>query len=180
MAPPQTPHRITTGPPALRIGHGYDLHRLEPNGPGGPGRPLIVGGVRLDHDRGPVARSDGDALYHAVTDALLGAVALPDIGELFPDSSEEHEGQDSAEFLTEAVRLAAEAGYRPVNLDATVILERPRLKPIKAEIRSNLARLLGLEELLVNVKGKTHERVDAVGEGRAIEAHAVVLMERAG
>jgi 2-C-methyl-D-erythritol 2,4-cyclodiphosphate synthase len=165
-------------PPPLRIGHGYDLHRLEPSGAGGPGRPLIVGGVRLEHDRGPVARSDGDALYHAVTDAILGSLGLPDIGELFPDSSEAHENQDSADFLVEAVRLAGEAGYRPVNLDATVILERPKLKPVKGEIRANLARLLGLDETLVNVKGKTHERVDAVGEGRAIETHAVVLMAR--
>jgi len=164
--------------PPLRVGHGYDLHRLESNPPGGKGRPLIVGGVRLEHDMGPVARSDGDALLHAVTDAVLGAVALPDIGELFPDTSEAHEGQDSADFLTEAVRLAAEAGYRPVNIDATVILEWPKLKPHKARIIEHLAGLLGLDPSQVNVKGKTHERVDAVGEGRAIEAHAVVLMGR--
>ncbi len=162
--------------PALRIGHGYDLHRLEPADAGG--RPLVIGGIRLEHDRGPVARSDGDVLLHAVTDAVLGALALPDIGELFPDTDEANEARDSADFLTEAVRLAADRGYRPVNLDATVILERPRLKPVKAEIRANLARLLGMPLDAVNVKGKTHERVDAVGEGRAVEAHAVILMQR--
>ena len=166
--------------PANRIGHGYDLHRLEPNGPGGPGRPLIVGGVRLDHDRGPVAHSDGDALLHAVTDAILGACALPDIGELFPNDADENESRDSADFLKTAVRAAANAGYRVGNLDATVILERPKLKPVKAEIRANLARLLGLDASLVNVKGKTHEKVDAVGDGRAIEVHVVVLMVRDG
>lgn len=162
----------------IRVGLGYDLHRLEPTPPNGEGRPLVIGGVRLDHDRGPVARSDGDVLLHAVTDAILGALALPDIGELFPDTDPRHEARDSAEFLAEALRLADEAGYRPVNLDATIVLERPKLAPRKAEIRANLARLLALPEDRVNVKGKTHERVDAVGEGRAIEAHAVVLMHR--
>lgn len=162
--------------PIFRVGHGYDLHRLEPTDAGG--RPLIIGGVRLEHDHGPIARSDGDVLLHAVTDAVLGALALPDIGELFPDTDEANEARDSADFLTEAVRLAAERGYRPVNLDSTVVLERPRLKPIKGEIRTNLARLLGLPTGSVNVKGKTHERVDAVGAGRAVEAHAVVLMQR--
>jgi 2-C-methyl-D-erythritol 2,4-cyclodiphosphate synthase len=162
--------------PPLRVGHGYDLHRLDLIAPAGPGRPLIVGGIRLEHDRGPVAHSDGDALLHAVTDAVLGSLALPDIGELFPDADPAHESGDSARFLAEAVRLASERGYAPSNLDATVILERPRLKTHKAEIRANLARLLGLSVDRVNVKGKTHERVDAVGEGRAIEVHAVVAM----
>ncbi|USN99332.1 MAG: 2-C-methyl-D-erythritol 2,4-cyclodiphosphate synthase [Phycisphaeraceae bacterium] len=174
-----SPEESPSAGPRLRIGHGYDLHRLEPVAPDGPGRPLIIGGVRCDQNRGPVARSDGDALLHAVTDAVLGALALPDIGELFPDTDEANEGRDSAAFLFEALRLAGEQGYRPVNVDATVILERPKLKPIKGEIRANVARLLGLHESCVNVKGKTHEGVDAVGEGRAIETHAVVLMERA-
>ena len=164
--------------PAIRIGHGYDLHRLEPLAPQGPGRPLIVGGVPLDHDRGPVAHSDGDALLHAITDAILGACALPDIGELFPNDADENESRDSADFLKAAVQAAADAGYRVSNLDATVILERPKLKPVKGAIRASLARLLGLDESLVNVKGKTHEKVDAVGEGRAIEVHVVVLMMR--
>lgn len=170
----------TQKPPPIRIGHGYDLHRLEPTAPDGPGRPLIIGGVRLDHDKGPVARSDGDVLMHAVTDAILGALALPDIGELFPDTEGSNENRDSAEFLAEAVRLSAERGYTPVNLDATIVLEHPRLKPVKAEIRESLAGVLDLPFGCVNVKGKTHERVDAVGEGRAVEAHAVVLMRHGG
>lgn len=164
--------------PSLRIGHGYDLHRLEPLAPYGEGRPLVLGGVRIDHDRGPVGHSDGDVLLHAITDAVLGAVALPDIGELFPDTDPAHEGADSARFLGVALARAAEERYRIANLDATIIAQRPKLSPHKPKIRDRLADLLGLPVGLVNVKAKTHEGVDAVGEGRAIEAHAVVLMER--
>ncbi|MEM0982872.1 MAG: 2-C-methyl-D-erythritol 2,4-cyclodiphosphate synthase [Planctomycetota bacterium] len=167
MAPPAQP---------FRIGHGYDLHRLEPKPPEGEGRDLVVGGVRLDHDRGPVAHSDGDALYHAVTDALLGAIAEPDIGQLFPNDDPRNESRDSEVFLAEAARRVHEAGWRVDNLDATVILERPKLSPHREAIRANLARVLGVEIGCVNVKGKTHEKVDAVGEGRAIEVHAVVLL----
>jgi 2-C-methyl-D-erythritol 2,4-cyclodiphosphate synthase len=163
----------------MLVGHGYDLHRLEPLAPAGAGRPFILGTVRLEHDRGPVAHSDGDALLHAVTDALLGAIAGPDIGQLFPDDDPRHESADSRVFLAEAVRRVSEAGYRPVNLDATVILERPKLGPRKAEMREALAGLLGLPVGRVNLKGKTHEKVDAVGEGRAVEVHCVVLLARA-
>ena len=172
--PPSEPPR----PPHFLVGPGYDLLRLEPLAPAGPGRPLVVGGLRFEHDRGPVGRSDGDALLHAITDALLGAIAQPDIGQLFPDTDEANEARDSAEFLDEAVRRVLAAGYRPANLDATVILERPKLGPRKDEMRAHLAGLLGMPTARVNVKGKTHERVDAVGEGRAIETHAVVLLER--
>ncbi len=164
---------------SYRIGHGYDLHRLEPVAPAGAGRPLVLGGVRFVHDRGPVAHSDGDALYHAVTDAILGALAMPDIGQLFPDTDPRHEAQDSSVFLAEAVRRAGAAGWGVVNLDATVILERPKIGPVKDQIRANLARLLCVDVSRVNVKGKTHERVDAVGEGRAVEVHVVVGMGRA-
>lgn len=160
----------------FRIGHGYDLHRLEPVHPQGRGRPLIIGGVRLEHDRGPVAHSDGDALYHAVTDAVLGALGREDIGQLFPDDDPRNDAADSAIFLREAVRLAARDGFRIENVDATVILERPKLSPHKQSIRSNMAKELGIGPERVNLKGKTHERVDAVGEGRAIEVHAVVLL----
>lgn len=163
-------------PAALRIGHGYDLHRLEPVTPHGAGRPLIVGGVRLDHDRGPVAHSDGDVLLHAATDALLGAAGLPDIGQLFPDSDPRHAGQDSREFLSEARRRANQAGWRVISLDATVILELPRIGARKPEMRALLASLLDVDPSCVNVKGKSHEGVDALGEGRAIEAHVVVLL----
>lgn len=160
------------------IGHGWDLHRLEPQRPAGEGRPLVIGGVLFEHDRGPVARSDGDALLHAVTDALLGAIAGPDIGQLFPDTDEANEGRDSAEFLRAALELVRAARYRVVNVDTTVVLQRPKLGPRKAEVRESLASLLDMPIERVNVKGKTHERVDAVGDGRAIEAHAVVLLER--
>jgi 2-C-methyl-D-erythritol 2,4-cyclodiphosphate synthase len=160
----------------MRVGHGYDLHRLEALAPAGPGRPLVLGGVRLEHDRGPVSHSDGDALLHAVTDAILGALGLPDIGQTFPDTDPRHRGRDSAEFLEAAVGDMRSQGWGVGNLDATVILERPRLSPHKEAIRANLARLLGVGVDRVNVKGKTHEKVDAVGEGRAVEVHAVVLL----
>lgn len=165
--------------PHFRIGHGYDLHRLEPLPPGGRGKPLILGGVRLSHDRGPVAHSDGDALLHAITDAILGALAMPDIGQLFPDNDPAHAGADSAPFLQEAVRRATAEGWRVSNLDATVIMESVKIAPVKPAMRRRIAELLGVPESCVNVKGKTHERVDAVGEGRAVEVHAVVLLERA-
>ncbi len=175
-------------PPSPRIGHGYDLHRLEPHPPLGHGRPMIVGGVLLPDPPkgawregitgpvGPVGHSDGDVLYHAVTDALLGAIAQEDIGQLFPDSAPENEGRDSAHFLAEAVKRVHAAGFAVGNLDCTVVLERPKLAPHKGAIRANLARLLGVDLSQVNLKGKTHEKVDSVGEGRAIEAHVVVLL----
>lgn len=162
--------------PNFRIGHGYDLHRLDALAPAGKGRPLVIGGIHFDHDRGPVGHSDADALMHAITDALLGAVGEPDIGQLFPDDDPRHESQDSAVFLTEAAWRVRKAGYEIANLDATVILERPRLKDRKAEIRSRLATILSVDEQQVNIKGKSHEGVDAVGRGEAIEAHAVVLV----
>ncbi|MGP1309874.1 MAG: 2-C-methyl-D-erythritol 2,4-cyclodiphosphate synthase [Phycisphaerales bacterium] len=160
-----------------RIGHGYDLHRLEPLAPAGEGRPLVLGGVRLEHDRGPVGHSDGDALLHAVTDAILGALALPDIGQLFPDTDPAHEGQDSMVFLRRAVEEMRTRGWRVGNLDATVILERPKVSTHKDAMRASIAEALGVGIERVNVKGKTHERVDAVGEGRAVEVHCVVLLE---
>ncbi len=181
------------GPLPMRIGHGWDLHRLEPRPPVGKGRAMIVGGVKLPDPTpgggggwgvgerggapvGPVGHSDGDVLYHAVTDALLGALGQQDIGQLFPDTDPKHEGQDSAVFLEEAVRRVHVAGYVVGNLDTTVVLERPKIGPHKERIRANLARLLGVPPDRVNVKGKTHEKVDSVGEGRAIEAHACVLL----
>ncbi|MBM4108541.1 MAG: 2-C-methyl-D-erythritol 2,4-cyclodiphosphate synthase [Phycisphaerae bacterium] len=163
--------------PRTLIGHGYDLHRLEPRPPAGPGQPLVLGGVHLESDRGPIAHSDGDALLHAITDAILGALAQPDIGQLFPDDDPRHRSQDSAVFLAEACRRAAQAGFGVASLDATVILERPRLAALKDRMRAHIASLLGVPPERVNVKGKSHEGVDAVGEGRAVEVHAVVLLE---
>ena len=153
-----------------RIGHGFDLHRLV------EGKDLVVGGVKLAHDRGCDAHSDGDVLYHAVTDAVLGALGLNDIGQLFPDSDPKWDGADSAIFLREAfMRMRAE-GYAVGNLDCTVILERPKLGPHKPAIKTNLAELLGCEVSQVNLKAKTHEGVDALGENRAIACHVVVLL----
>ncbi|MDG2022680.1 MAG: 2-C-methyl-D-erythritol 2,4-cyclodiphosphate synthase [Phycisphaerales bacterium] len=162
----------------IRIGHGYDLHRLEPMAPEGSGRPFILGGIRFEHDRGPVGHSDGDALLHAITDALLGGLGHEDIGQLFPDTDPAFDGADSRRFLTRAVEIVREAGYRIGNLDATVILEQPRLGSRKMEIRAHLAEILGMDVADVNLKGKSHEKVDAIGEGRAIEVHVVVLLFR--
>lgn len=160
----------------LRIGHGYDLHRLEPLPPEGAGRALVIGGVTLAHDRGPVAHSDGDVLLHAIVDALMGAIAGPDIGQLFPDDASENDGRNSMDFLREAARRVGIEGYEVANVDATVILERPRIGPHKDRMRAVIADALGIPRSSVNIKGKSHERVDAVGEGRAVEAHAVVLL----
>ncbi len=153
-----------------RIGHGYDLHRLE------PGLPLIVGGVKFEHDRGCAAHSDGDVVYHAVTDAILGALGQDDIGQLFPDNDPKWKGAHSRVFMQEAVKLMREAGYTLGNIDITVILERPKLSPHKAAMKNNLADLLGCDLSQVNLKGKTHEQVDALGENRAISCHVVVLL----
>lgn len=162
----------------FRVGHGYDLHRLEPLPPAGTGRPLILAGVRFDHDRGPISHSDGDAVFHAVTDALLGAVGLPDIGQLFPDTDPRWNGADSEQFLVAARRALAQHGWTLGNLDVTVICERPKLSPRKDEMIASLARVLGCDVDRINLKGKTHEKVDAVGEGRAIEVHVVALVGR--
>ena len=163
----------------FRIGHGYDIHRLAPNGRAGPGRALVLGGVAIDHDRGPVAHSDGDALLHAVADALLGALGQDDLGTLFPDTDPENDGRDSAEFVAEAVRRVSGAGFELINLDATVVCERPRLRAHRAAIRGRLAELLGVGADRVNVKGKSHEGLDSVGAGEAIEVHCVALLGRA-
>lgn len=154
----------------MRIGHGFDLHRLE------PGLPLIVGGVRLEHDRGCDAHSDGDVVYHAVTDAVLGALGQDDIGQLFPDNDPTWRGADSRVFVEAAAQRMREAGHAIGNLDVTVILQRPKLSPHKAAIKANLADLLGCPLDRVNLKGKTHEKVDALGENRAIACHVVVLL----
>jgi 2-C-methyl-D-erythritol 2,4-cyclodiphosphate synthase len=160
----------------IRIGHGYDLHRLEPIAPAGNGRPFILAGVVFDHPLGPVGHSDGDAVYHAVTDAVLGALAEPDIGRLFADDDPRWRDADSTIFVREAVKRMSNAGCTLGNVDITVICERPKLGPRKQEMEANIARLLDCDVSQVNVKGKTHEQVDAVGEGRAVEVHAVALL----
>ena len=166
----------------MRIGHGYDLHRLEPIDPNATsnrgGRPLILAGVRIESGTGPVGHSDGDALFHAITDALLGALGFDDIGTLFPDDDPANDGRASIDFVREAMRRVREAGYALGNLDCTVILERPRLKPLRERLRLAIAAGLEVEPERVNLKGKSHEGVDSIGEGRAIEVHALVLLER--
>lgn len=139
---------------------------------------MVLGGVSFESERGPVGHSDADVLLHAVTDAILGALGEPDIGQLFPDQDPANAGRDSAEFLAEAVRRMTVAGWRIENLDATVVAELPKIGPAKDAIRARLAGLLGVDPGVVNVKGKTHEGVDAVGRREAIEAHAVVLLVR--
>ncbi|KAM5572361.1 2-C-methyl-D-erythritol 2,4-cyclodiphosphate synthase, chloroplastic [Rosa sericea] len=156
----------------FRVGHGFDLHRLE------PGYPLIIGGIDIPHDRGCEAHSDGDVLLHCVVDAILGALGLPDIGQIFPDSDPKWRGAASSVFIKEAVKLMHEAGYEIGNLDATLILQRPKLSPHKEVMRANLATLLGADPSVVNLKAKTHEKVDSLGENRSIAAHTVVLLMR--
>jgi 2-C-methyl-D-erythritol 2,4-cyclodiphosphate synthase len=161
-----------------RIGLGYDIHRLEAVAPRGAGRPMVLAGVKVQSAVGPVGHSDGDAVYHAVTDAILGALGQPDIGQKFPDTDPAHDGQDSAVFLKAAALSMHVAGFTVGNIDINVICESPKISPIKQAMIENIARCLNCEQSQVNIKGKTHEKVDAVGEGRAIEVHAVALLVR--
>jgi 2-C-methyl-D-erythritol 2,4-cyclodiphosphate synthase len=161
-----------------RIGLGYDLHRLEPLPPRGHGRPMVLAGVRVDHPTGPVSHSDGDAVYHAVTDAILGALGQPDIGQKFPDTDPAHNGKDSSVFLKAATLSMHIAGFSIANIAVVVICQSPKISPIKQAMIENIAACLGCDATQVNMKGKTHEKVDAVGEGRAIEVHAVALLVR--
>src|SRR5215813_5207826 len=155
-------------PSEYRTGQGWDVHRIE------AGRPLILGGVTIPSEFGLAGHSDADVLAHAITDALLGAAALGDIGMHFPDSDPKWKGADSLLFLRHALDLAAQSGYRIVNVDSTVILERPKLKDYRLAIRERLAAALEIEVERVSVKFKTAEGVGSVGEGRAAEAQAVV------
>ena len=156
----------------MRIGQGWDNHRLK------AGRPLILGGVTIPCDFGLDGHSDADILLHAITDALLGSVALGDIGMHFPDTDPQWRGAASAQFVQHAQSLVAQRGYSIVNVDCTVILERPKLKDFRTAIRDNVAHLLNLPIEDVNVKFKTSEKVGPVGEGLSAEAQAVVLIAR--
>jgi 2-C-methyl-D-erythritol 2,4-cyclodiphosphate synthase len=154
----------------LRVGLGWDNHRIA------EGRPLILGGVRVECEFGLDGHSDADVLAHAVTDAILGALAAGDIGMHFPDTDPRWKGCDSLQFLRHAVELAREAGYRISNVDSTVILQRPKLKDYRQPIRESLAAALGLDSERVSVKFKTAEKVGPVGEGKSAEAQAAVLL----
>jgi len=155
-----------------RVGIGHDTHRLT------EGRPLVLGGVRVESERGAEGHSDADALAHAVTDAVLGAMCEGDIGVHFPDKDPRWKDADSMQLLARVMWLAGERGYRIVNVDATVMLERPRLRPYVEEMRARLAEVLGVEPGCVSVKAKSGEGLDAVGEQRAVTVHAVVLLEK--
>lgn len=155
--------------PPFRIGQGWDTHRLE------AGRALILGGIHIPSECGLAGHSDADVLFHAVTDAVLGALALGDIGMHFPDSAPEWKGADSVRFLQHALGLAEQEGYRLSNIDSTIVLERPKLKEFRRQIRESLAGAVRLPVSSVSVKFKTAEKVGPVGEGRSCEAQAVVL-----
>ena len=157
-----------------RTGQGWDVHRLV------PGRPLILGGVTIPSEFGLEGHSDADILAHAITDAILGAAALGDIGMHCPDTDPRWKGANSLQFLAHALELAKRAGFTLVNVDSTVILERPKLKDYRDSIRERLADTLGLTLDRVSVKFKTSEKVGPVGEGRSAEAQAIVTLRRAG
>ena len=157
---------------SLRIGQGWDNHRIK------TGRPLILGGVSIPSEFGLDGHSDADILLHAVTDAVLGALALGDIGMHFPDTDPQWKGTSSDQFLRHALKLAAVRGYHLVNVDSTIILQRPKLGEYRAKIRESLARILELPLDSVSVKFKTAEKVGPVGEGLSAEAQAVILLEK--
>jgi 2-C-methyl-D-erythritol 2,4-cyclodiphosphate synthase len=157
---------------SVRTGLGWDVHRIA------AGRALILGGVTVPSEFGLEGHSDADVLAHAITDAILGAAALGDIGMHFPDTDPQWKGCDSLVFLRHALKLAGARGYRIVNVDSTVILERPKLKDYRQAIRESLAAALSLDLDAVSVKFKTAEKVGPVGEGRSAEAQAVVTLER--
>ena len=154
----------------IRVGLGFDLHRLV------SGRPCILGGITFDHDKGPDGHSDGDAVLHAISDALLGAAGLDDLGTLFPDTDEEWKGADSAALLCEVVaRLGAE-GWGVVNLDVVIATEGPRIAPRRAELRQRIGELIGLDSNAVNIKGKTLEGMGALAGGAGVAVQAVSLI----
>jgi 2-C-methyl-D-erythritol 2,4-cyclodiphosphate synthase len=154
-----------------RIGEGYDIHRLE------KGRPMRIGCVEIPSEYGPLGHSDGDVLAHALCDALLGALALGDIGTFFPPQDEQWRGADSRVFLAYAARLVRARGAKLMNADATVVLEAPKIAPYIREIRRTLAEGLGCRPANVSFKAKTAEGLGPIGEGRAIEARAIVLVQ---
>ncbi len=154
----------------IRIGEGWDIHALV------EGRQLVLGGVEIPHTKGLLGHSDADALLHAITDALLGAAALGDIGTHFPDTDVRFKGADSAVLLAEAARRVRDKGYEIANVDSTVIAQAPKLAPHIAAMCARIAQVLGVDVAQVNVKAKTAEKMGPVGEGLAMEARAVVLL----
>lgn len=155
----------------LRIGHGYDVHRLV------EGRKLIVGGVEIPHEKGLLGHSDADVLLHAISDALLGAAALGDIGCLFPDTDERFKGADSLLLLKEVVAVLKKNGYSVVNIDSTLLAQRPKMRPHIDEMRKNIAEACGISADFVSVKATTEEKLGFTGREEGISAHAVCLIE---
>ncbi len=161
-----------SSPPNFRIGQGWDVHQLV------PGRPLILGGVHVPFDKGLLGHSDADVLLHAITDAILGAAALGDIGRHFPDTDAAFKGADSAALLTEAMRRVREAGYELGNIDCTVIAQAPKLAAHIPVMQARIAQALGVQSVQVNVKAKTAEHLGPVGQGQSMEAQAIALLLR--
>ena len=155
----------------MRIGHGYDVHRLV------PGRALILGGVKIDYEKGLLGHSDADVLLHAVSDALLGAAGLGDIGRHFPDTDPKYEGADSLQLLKTVGEKIAAAGYRVGNIDVTMIAQKPKLKNFIPQMEENIARALEISPSRVNVKATTEEKLGFTGSGEGMACHAVCLLE---
>jgi len=156
----------------MRIGHGYDVHRLV------EGRKLILGGVEIAHEKGLLGHSDADVLAHAISDALLGALAKGDIGHLFPDNDPKYEGADSLWLMSQIVPIIKESGYSISNIDSTVIAQAPKLAPHIAKMRENIAKTLGIPTDAVSIKATTEEGLGFSGEKLGIAAHAVCLLEK--
>jgi len=155
-----------------RVGIGFDVHRLV------SGRPCVLGGIVLAHPRGPLGHSDGDAVLHAIADALLGAAGLDDLGTLFPDSDARWKDAPSGVLLKEVLKRVKKAGFRPVNVDVVIATEGPRIAPHRKEMRASIAALLGLEADAVNVKGRSLEGLGALAGGMGVAAQAVCLVEK--
>ena len=178
---------LSEAEPLLRIGHGYDIHRMVAREEAG--QPVVIGGVKFDGSDAPdfelgcVAHSDGDVIYHSVVDAILGALTMPDIGQLFPDNDPRLKGADSSIFMVEAYDRMRKRGYSIGNVDVTLICQKPRVNiehaggQVKEKMIANVARLLKTEGSCVNVKARTHEKVDSVGECRALECHVVMVLQ---
>jgi len=156
----------------IRVGLGHDTHRLE------EGRPLILGGVAVEYSRGLAGHSDGDIVFHALTDALLGAIGAGDIGELYPDKDPQWKGADSRIFIEGAMARVTRAGFSVANTDIIIHAEKPKLGPVKERIRDQVAKCLGIEADRVNIKAKTGEKVGHIGRGEAMACHAVVLLKK--
>ncbi|PWL80907.1 2-C-methyl-D-erythritol 2,4-cyclodiphosphate synthase [Candidatus Gastranaerophilales bacterium] len=155
----------------FRIGLGYDIHTLV------SGRDLIIGGVKITHEKGLMGHSDADVLIHAIIDALLGALALSDIGTLFPDTDKKFKDADSTLLLAKVYEKVKERGYNIVNIDSNIIAQEPKMMPYIPKMRETLDRILNIGQQNISIKAKTNEKMDAVGQKLAIEAHAVVLLE---